>query len=200
MVIRKDIRAIIFDLDGTIFHLKIDWETVKTKLNQLLGEKNLNFDQIARKLSESENQKAAEYLEQAEIQGVTAGIETSNASNVLRDLNENYQLAVVTRNSRHAAQKVIDKYNLSNVLIVGREDVKKLKPHPEAIELVLRKHNLNKEEVIVVGDTLHDLLAARHLGIKCIIVKNQSLDFIPEGANYYFDNLDGLQKYLRGEV
>jgi phosphoglycolate phosphatase len=65
-------------------------------------------------------------------------------------------------------------------LVVTAADVKNPKPHPESIEMILRKLLLERNETVLVGDSENDLRTALAAGIKFIAYKN---DGIPGDAH-----------------
>ena len=60
-------------------------------------------------------------------------------------------------------------------MVVTALDVKNPKPHPESIEKIIQKFNLNKEEAVFVGDSEVDQQAAKSAGIKFISYKNREI-------------------------
>ena len=60
-------------------------------------------------------------------------------------------------------------------MVVTALDVKNPKPHPESIEKIIQKFNLNKEEAVFVGDSEVDQQAAKSSGIKFIAYKNREI-------------------------
>lgn len=51
-------------------------------------------------------------------------------------------------------------------MIVSGDDVENHKPSPEGILMFLNKHNLNPEEVLMIGDAPSDIIAARQCGVE----------------------------------
>lgn len=199
MDIRKDIKAIFFDLDGTIFNLEVDWLHLKEKISyNFFKQTEIKYEQALKlsKLKKYEN--LSKTILEAEINGVDEGYFVDGAEKVLKDLCENYKLAVITRNSRKVAERVIQKLNLQNkILIVGREDVFLLKPDSEGVEYALSKLNINSSQAIMIGDTYHDIVASHSAGLKCIIIKNSKLLNVPIGADFYIDSLQHIKKLLK---
>jgi len=60
-------------------------------------------------------------------------------------------------------------------MVVTALDVKNPKPHPESIEKILQKFNLNKEEAVFIGDSEVDQQTAKSSGIKFIAYKNREI-------------------------
>ncbi|MCJ7748103.1 MAG: HAD family hydrolase, partial [Desulfobacterales bacterium] len=60
-------------------------------------------------------------------------------------------------------------------MVVTALDVKNPKPHPESIEKILQKFNLNKEEAVFIGDSEVDQQTAKSSGITFIAYKNREI-------------------------
>ena len=77
------------------------------------------------------------------------------------------KLFIVTATKRHLAEATRAFQQLAQYIdfAVFAEDVTNHKPHPEAINLILEKFGIHNEEVLVVGDSANDVLAAKNAGI-----------------------------------
>jgi len=60
-------------------------------------------------------------------------------------------------------------------MVVTALDVTRPKPHPESIEKIVQKLNLNKEETVFIGDSEVDQQTAKSSGIKFISYKNREI-------------------------
>ena len=61
-------------------------------------------------------------------------------------------------------------------MIVGVENVKNVKPHPEGLRLALEKLGVNKEEAIYIGDSFVDALASQNAEIPFVGVLTGTTD------------------------
>lgn len=92
------------------------------------------------------------------------------------------KLALLTtskRSSIHPAlknRKLIDFFDT----ILTDEDVDKHKPHPEIIEKALSRLKGQKERAVIIGDSAHDLGAAKNAGIDSIL-------FYPDNHKIFYD-------------
>ncbi len=97
---------------------------------------------------------------------------------ILRKLkSEGTILSVFTGKGRKAATITLKKlgiYDYFDLVITG-DEVKEHKPSPEGIEIFLNKYNLQKDEVIMIGDAPSDIKAAHAAGIKVASVLWDSL-------------------------
>lgn len=77
------------------------------------------------------------------------------------------KIGVVTTKYRYRIEEAIEKFSIHRLIdgIVGGEDVRKFKPDPEGLELIVSKFGVRKEEVLYIGDCEVDAIAAERSGI-----------------------------------
>lgn len=79
------------------------------------------------------------------------------------------KLLAVASAKRHAPlMEMLDFYGIKKFFqfIVGADDVKNRKPHPEMVEKILKKSGVKKEDAVVIGDTHFDVELAHNAGVK----------------------------------
>ena len=105
---------------------------------------------------------------------------------------EQIKKAIITRNSRRAAETVKSRYNLSIDLIVAR-DITPVKPDPFPLSYACRMLNLRNDEVITVGDHDIDIEAGKRAGIRTVFAlqREHSYKFI-EQADIYVRSLSEI--------
>ncbi|MHA1557763.1 MAG: HAD family hydrolase, partial [Candidatus Heimdallarchaeota archaeon] len=88
------------------------------------------------------------------------------------------ETALLTNNACNPTVEVLKKFNMIDYfsIIVAREDVKKMKPDKEGIDLILSKMNLHPNEVIFIGDSWVDARAANKAGVPFVLIRNDLLD------------------------
>lgn len=81
---------------------------------------------------------------------------------------QNIRLAIVSTKQTDTIKRGLDVMKASHLfeVIVSINDVKNVKPDPEPILLALKKLGVKKDEVIMIGDNYHDILAAKNAGVK----------------------------------
>lgn len=91
---------------------------------------------------------------------------TPHVRTLLEELQDRYILGIVTTRSRAATEQLLAATGLASYfqVIVTRDDVRRLKPHPEPIRLAAARAGVRPEEVLVVGDTPVDVRAAKAAG------------------------------------
>ncbi|ALG05679.1 HAD family hydrolase [Kibdelosporangium phytohabitans] len=182
------IRTVLFDFDGTLFHLPVDAAAVRADLGLATGEKI--GDALQRYIDEG-NQAQLDVVTRHERESVATGEFTPGAVDALKRLRASHNVAIVTRNSRHAVTDALGDA-ADGLFIVGREDVARLKPDSEGIDKILAHFGAKPAESVLVGDTYHDVEAAHAAGMRSVVVRNSKLAYAPEGADAYLDTLDEL--------
>ncbi len=179
---------ICFDLDGTLI------DTENWVINALRASFKKNKKKFPGKNKFFENwglnsriliKKTAPELTKKEIENIRKDFyktrdETismikpfKNTKKILRQLNKNYKLAIVSNNSHKEILKIMKVTKLDKKLfkiIVGDDEVKRAKPFPDEIYKTEKK--LKKKVNFLVGDTIQDVKTARSAKIDSIIIKN----------------------------
>ncbi len=96
----------------------------------------------------------------------------AGADATLRTLHERYQLGLVTTRDRQSTERFLQRYQLMDAfdVIITRDDVRRLKPHPEPIFKAAETLNTDPTQCVMVGDTLADIRAARAAGAASVAV------------------------------
>ncbi|MBM4172523.1 MAG: HAD-IA family hydrolase [Ignavibacteria bacterium] len=85
---------------------------------------------------------------------------------------KNIPLGIFTgkgRNSASITLKAIGLYDKFDFIMCG-DDVAEHKPSPEGINNFIKEFNLEPSRVLMVGDSLHDVIASAESGVKCALV------------------------------
>jgi HAD superfamily hydrolase (TIGR01509 family) len=93
-------------------------------------------------------------------------------ADTLLELSRKYQLGLVTTRNRQTAEQFLTDQGLIDMfdVIVARDDVQRLKPHPEPVLQAMEKLDAEADRCVMVGDTSVDVLAAQAAGINSIAV------------------------------
>jgi HAD superfamily hydrolase (TIGR01509 family) len=174
--------SLIFDFDGTLYHLPVDHDAVRRELGIGPHEK---LGPLLQTFIDSGNAAGLAVVTRHECASVPAGSFTPGARACLARPG---RTAIVTRNSRQAVLAALGEL-ADGIVIVGREDVRRLKPDPEGVLLALSRLETEPADAVLIGDTYHDVDAARAAGVYSVIVRNQSLEYAPQGADRYVDRL-----------
>jgi HAD superfamily hydrolase (TIGR01509 family) len=97
--------------------------------------------------------------------------------------------AILTGSKRSFVEPVLHREGIESAvdLLVCLDDVVKLKPHPEAVDIALRALDIPREQVLMVGDSTKDIEMGRNAGIATVL-------YFPEKNRRYYE-LDRLQSY-----
>lgn len=81
-------------------------------------------------------------------------------------------LAVCTNKPTAATLEILRALELEQyfAVVVGGDDTPALKPSPAHIDAVLTRLGVAREEAVMVGDSINDVLAAKGAGLPCIVV------------------------------
>lgn len=78
------------------------------------------------------------------------------------------RLAIVSTKRRDTIKRGLSLMGASDYFefLVGIDDVKNVKPDPEPVLLAIEKLGVEKEDVMMIGDNYHDILAGKNAGVK----------------------------------
>ncbi len=173
---------LILDFDGTLYDLPVDYAGLRAALG-LRPEDSLG-ESYQRYLDEGDEQRLAT-VTRFELDAVEHGRLMPGAADLLDRAGPT---AVVTRNSRLAVVAALGEL-VQHVLVVGREDVPRLKPAPDGLSSALNHFSCPPEDAVVIGDTSHDVEAGRALGVRTVVVENPRVRTRPLGADHYVASL-----------
>jgi len=114
---------------------------------------------------------------------------------------EGFHLGVFTGKGKRAALITLQKIDAEKYfdLIVTGDDVDNHKPHAEGIIKFVNHFGLKKERVLMIGDSVGDVKAARDAGVKIasVLWDSHREEKVKEmGSDYYFHTVDEFRKFL----
>lgn len=217
------VKAVVFDLDGTLITFKLDIVGMKREIIRRLLKLN-----VARNLL-SLDYKIAEIIEiskdyllkisrkdlaskvVSEVFGVADEFEVKaakiselleGAELVLKGVRElGLKVGLLTNNGRLATSIVLEKHGIARYfdVIITRDESKALKPDPTGLHLVLSTLNVSPEETIFVGDSVIDARAAKEAGVLFFGVEtgiHDRDDLEKVNAINVFSNLKSFLQFL----
>jgi len=110
-------------------------------------------------------------------------------------------LSIFTGKGRTSALITLDEFGLTNYfdMIVSGDDVENHKPSPEGIIMFLDKHNLNPQEVLMIGDAPSDIIAANECGVEIasVVWDSYAEDEVRKlNSNNILHSVDELRNYI----
>lgn len=192
-------KAIVFDLDGTIVNLKVNWR----KLRNLLSERFYSLygtrhefhtvtDSLMKVLEQGDEKEFANFLniiEQFELKNLEKSSyleETLFFINNLKSfkVQEGAKLAVLSLNMR---KTIIESLKNANIYekcdyIVGREDIERWKPNPDGLLKIQEHFDLEREDLIYFGDLQKDVDTGKNAGVDAFFI-NELINFVKEERN-----------------
>jgi len=209
------IEAVILDVDGTVATCPYDFEAMRAVVRRLAAARGVDttalgirgiieqIDAVASRLPDG----AARFREEAEAAVIEMEIESARTAELLpgaaealsRLRREGLAIALITRNCRAASQLVLDGFDDYDVLLT-RDDVPHLKPHPDHIHRALAAIGRSPNCAAVVGDHIFDMQAGVAAGVRlCVGVRTGSsseADLLNTGADEVIDTLADLPQWL----
>ncbi|MFX1337939.1 MAG: HAD family hydrolase [Promethearchaeota archaeon] len=192
------IKAIVWDLDGTLIHFKIDWLRARRETIKILKKHGVPKHLLTVKSSILENIRLArEYFGKAGYTNEETEKIIKIVDNVVNDIEyeaaleatavngidkvlefikkKNLKQAIYTFNTHRNATTSLEKIGMIGYfnIIIGRDDVKNTKPHPEHLTLICNKLNVKPSDIIVIGDNHRDIEGALNVGAKSIALKTK---------------------------
>ncbi|MDY6765337.1 MAG: HAD-IA family hydrolase [Halobacteria archaeon] len=164
------IDAVVYDLDGTLVRLNVDWDAVKREVADSLADESVEITTFTfRNMLD----KAQEAGIRAEVEGIINRYEERGAQDSDRlpaadDLvNETRPIGVCSLNCESACQVALERHGLHEHVdaIVGRNTVGAMKPDPSPLLETVRRLSVTPERALFIGDSDTDKLTAERAGV-----------------------------------
>jgi len=189
------IKAVIFDLDGTITQPFFDFDAIRQEMG--LGRDSGPVLESMKKMSPERRKEAERILHFHESRAVTESRLNTGAKETLQALcKAGIHIGILTRNRRSNALAVAEKHNLKFDAIVDREDGP-VKPDAFGVLEICRQFGVKPQETLVVGDYLYDMLCAKAAGAVSVLLanSNQAGQFA-EHADFTIETIDQILQII----
>jgi len=213
-------KVLIFDLEGTLLEMPVDWEGMRNKIRSYFSDNfgiDMHFKPVLEKIDEALSllaqtkakseidrikEQALSILESAHIEGAKKSVLYPGIFDLLEKLEKkNYILTVFTNSGKESTTILLEKNKINDYfkMIVTREDVDKPKPSPEGIEKIIKAFKLTRENYLVIGDHPYDILAGkaakiRSVGLLSGISKKE--DLLRVKADFILEKAINLAQFL----
>jgi len=189
------IKAVIFDLDGTITQPYFDFDAIREEIG-LARDSGPLLESMA-KMNPQLRRKAEKILYIHEQKAVIESKLNTGAEQTLSALREaGIHIGVLTRNKRGNAYAIAQKHKLKFDAVIGREDGP-VKPDAFGVIELCRQFGVKPQETLLVGDYLFDLLCAKAAGAVAVLLANHSQagDFAKH-ADFSIENIGGILEII----
>jgi phosphoglycolate phosphatase len=188
-VILNDAEAVLFDLDGTLVETDIDFSRLRAASLQLIAEYGIDtaplqemdalgaVEQAVNTLREAgKKQESAELRQRAfarlqamEMAYCASPRPVPGMYDLLHALrSRGARIGIITRNDREVSLRTLNALQIPYDLLVSRDDVRQVKPHPEHVRVALQQWDIAPARCVVVGDYWMDVEAGRAAGCRTV--------------------------------
>jgi len=163
------IEGVIFDLDGTLVNLPINYDSLHHELQKLLKTVEIKpITEAIPKLNDKQRKALYQFWTRLEIDALPNVKVNKDGIRVYRKFCKKPS-ALVTLQGKEVVQRIMELVKLSFVIILTREDGF---DRVEQIEAAIEKLGLKAQNVLMVGDRESDRKAAQKLGCQFLMIQN----------------------------
>lgn len=189
------IKAVIFDLDGTITQPYFDFDAIRKEMG--LAEDSGPILESMEKMTHEQRERAEQIIHLHEERAVAESKLNAGAKRTLSSLRAaGIRIGVLTRNRRDNAFAIAQKHKLKFDAVVGREDGP-VKPDAFGVLRLCEQFGVKPNETLVVGDYLFDLLCAKAAGAIAVLLTNhEHADQFAEHADFCIENINRILQII----
>jgi phosphoglycolate phosphatase-like HAD superfamily hydrolase len=170
-------KLIIFDLDGTLAIMPIDWQGMKRALVQAFPIVSFTpiadgLHEVARRYGDGGTARCFDVIREFEKQSVSGTVPVPDVIELIRAHGGTAAFAVCSNNLRATIHDVLHALGLSEYfsVLVGLDDVLEGKPAPEGLLRILGQLQASADEALFIGNRHTDAQAGASAGIETIII------------------------------
>lgn len=164
-----DYDAVVYDLDGTLVRLDVDWPQVRQDVGELFERHGIDYDPVDWDMLDV----ASEHGLREQTEFIVANHEVAGARNshrlALADelVGLSMPAGVCSLNCERACHVALEAHDLASAVdvIVGRDSVSSRKPDPEPLLAALASLGVEPGRALFVGDSPGDGTAAERAGV-----------------------------------
>lgn len=123
-----------------------------------------------------------------------------HTAETVKELARTYRLAVCTNKPTAVSREIVDSLGIGSeiAVVVGGDSGVAPKPAPDMMWLVAERLGLARDEVLMVGDSANDVASAKAAGVKVAVVRYGYTDIPADklGADFVMDDFRGLPAVL----
>jgi phosphoglycolate phosphatase len=163
--------AVVFDLDGTVARLDVDWARVDREASTIVEDHGFEPTESAWTALDVAEERGFggvhELLCNHERRGAERSTRLSAADDLLALSDAGHATAVCSLNCEAAVRIALNAHGLTEAVdvTVGRDSVATRKPDPEPLLAALRSLGVPPARALFVGDSERDAVAAERAGV-----------------------------------
>lgn len=161
--------AVVYDLDGTLVHLDVDWDGAHREVVRALREQAIRVDgeDLWTILDRSHAEGFSHIVEETLADHERDGALRATRLPVADELPRSVPVGVCSLNAEAACHLALERHGLDSHVdvVVGRDTVDRYKPDPEPLLHAVRRLEASPEHTLFVGDTERDALTAERAGV-----------------------------------
>lgn len=219
---RSSIATVIFDFDGTLARLNIGFEKMRRDVAFLIDRWGVDprslqngfvlemIDEVQVLLGAHSRDQAASFtreafriIEDIEVEAARNGSLFDGTKELLLGLRKaSLQAGIITRNCEKAVRTVFPDIHAYCPVVVCRNDVRRVKPHPEQINLALSRLGSSPGRCIMIGDHPIDIETGKNAGTRTAGVLTghfREEDFLRAGADLVLREAPDILTRLKPE-
>ncbi len=214
------LEAVIFDYDGTLVLLNIDFDALRRDVERRLLGHGVELDQLKEmyileminkgtaliswmdpSAGTSFYREAHELVREHEIRAAEEGDMLPGTMDTLKRLKEQgFKVGIITRNCKAAVEIIFPHIEQYCDVFIPRDNLKQVKPHPDHLAMVLERLGVeNPSDCLMVGDHILDIKAGKRMEMKTAGVltgKTTRHQFEEAGADLIIDDATKVLNYL----
>jgi HAD superfamily hydrolase (TIGR01549 family) len=161
------IKAVIFDLDGTLINLPVDYEKLFHEFSKIMRTVDVRpLTKTIPKLNEETRKKVFEVWDKAELEALEDMTPNAQGTAQYKKFSKEPKI-LVTMQGKAVTQMVLKRLGLSFNAVVTREySLDRVKQLKTAAEKLKKETN----DILFIGNTDEDLLAAETVGCQFLRV------------------------------
>ena len=189
------IKAVIFDLDGTLTEPLLDFNRIRKEMEL---DSDAGVLEAMDHMSSLQRQKAEVILHKHEEHAAINSRLNRGADEVLAQLKQaGYPIGLLTRNTMKNALFVAQKHCLVFDAILDRNSGP-AKPDGFGVQKLCETFGVEPSETLLVGDFLHDMQAAHNAGAIAVLLKTHTdADKFETFSDYSIYHLENIFDIIR---
>ncbi|MDY6774811.1 MAG: HAD hydrolase-like protein [Halobacteria archaeon] len=162
--------AVVYDLDGTLILLDVDWDRVRHEISELLSEKGLETSPSVWEMYATAHEEGIDEVEKIIRRHEVEGARFSERLETADEVEDGIPTGVCSLNSERACRVGIERHGLDSKIdtVVGRdtEDVDGWKPDPEPLLEAVERLSVDPDDAVFVGNSERDRVTAEKADVE----------------------------------